>query len=164
MKAVRSADTKPELVVRRLLFSAGFRYRLHERKLPGTPDLVLRRWNTVIFVNGCFWHGHKDCPHAARPAANRNFWDAKLDRNKARDREVRLALLNAGWRVLIVWECACQVRTQSELRQKMEEFLFNGSPCAEIGRNWSRGGLRCQAVEEAPSSPSSFRSEDAGQV
>lgn len=137
MRAIRSANTKPELIVRKLLFAAGFRFRLHDRKLPGKPDIVLSRWNTVIFVNGCFWHVHKGCSLATRPASNTVFWDAKLTRNKERDSKVHDALIASGWRVLIVWECACRKKMQPVLKVLLERFICdsNGSKYAEIGRS-----------------------------
>ncbi len=104
MAAVRGRDTAPERAVRRELFANGFRYRLHRKDLPGTPDIVLAAYNTVVFVHGCFWHGH-DCPRGRRPASNTAFWDAKLERNQCRDRENHAALESAGWKVITVWEC-----------------------------------------------------------
>lgn len=136
MRAIRSCDTKPELVVRRLLFAAGFRYRLHDAKLPGKPDIVLRKWKTAVFVNGCFWHQHEGCPRASIPSSNNEYWLPKLARNKARDREEQAALMAAGWRVLVVWECACQKKTLPMLQVKMAEFIRNtdGPAFGEIGR------------------------------
>jgi len=107
MAAVRGKDTGPERAVRAALFSAGYRYRLHRRNLPGSPDIVLPRHRTVVFVHGCFWHGH-DCARGRRPASNVAFWNAKLDRNLARDRANRAALEGAGWTVAIIWECSAE--------------------------------------------------------
>ena len=105
MAAVKGRDTKPEMVVRRLLWRLGARYRLHRRDLPGSPDIVLPGRRLVVFVHGCFWHGH-DCPRGARvPKANRDYWLAKVGRNRARDRENNARLEAAGWRVEAVWEC-----------------------------------------------------------
>jgi DNA mismatch endonuclease (patch repair protein) len=104
MASVRGKDTGPERAVRSALFAAGYRYRLQRRDLPGSPDIVLPRHRIVVFVHGCFWHGH-DCPRGRRPSSNVAFWTAKLDRNLARDREARRKLEAAGWRVLTVWEC-----------------------------------------------------------
>ncbi len=104
MSAVRNRHTGPERAVRAALFSSGYRYRLHRRDLPGSPDIVLPLYRTVVFVHGCFWHGH-DCSRGRRPASNIDFWNTKLDRNIARDRSNRLALEAAGWRVVIIWEC-----------------------------------------------------------
>ena len=105
MAGIRGRDTKPELVVRRGLHALGFRYRLHDRRLPGKPDMVLPRWRAVIQINGCFWHGH-DCTLFRWPGTRVAFWRAKIGRNVERDREVDAALDRAGWRVLTVWECA----------------------------------------------------------
>src|SRR5688500_18711370 len=105
MARVRGKNTKPELAVRRAVHAAGFRFRLHRRDLPGTPDLVLPSLRTVVFVHGCFWHGH-GCRKSARPATNQAFWNAKLERNLARDRANMESLQRLGWRVLIVWECS----------------------------------------------------------
>lgn len=105
MSAVRGKDTAPEKAVRSALFSAGYRYRLHRRDLPGAPDIVLPRHHTVVFVHGCFWHGHK-CRKGRRPSSNTEFWNAKLDGNIARDERNRAALSALGWQVKIIWECA----------------------------------------------------------
>lgn len=105
MRAVRSKDTKPELLVRRCLHALGFRFRLHRRDLPGSPDIVLPRWRAVVFVHGCFWHLH-GCPKSRMPATRREFWETKLRRNAERDGEAREFLKASGWRVFVVWECA----------------------------------------------------------
>jgi len=104
MAAVKNKDTKPELVVRQRVFAAGFRYRLHVRKLPGTPDLVLPRYHVAIFVHGCFWHGHT-CPKGKLPATNRNFWQDKITKNVERDRRAVKALNSEGWQVVTIWSC-----------------------------------------------------------
>lgn len=105
MAGIRGKDTKPELVIRRGLHARGFRFRLHDRKLPGRPDLVLPRWRAVIQIHGCFWHGH-DCPLFRWPGTREDFWRTKIGRNVERDQEVDVALDQAGWRVLTIWECA----------------------------------------------------------
>ena len=105
MGRIRSKNTRPELVVRKFLFSAGFRYRLHVSSLPGTPDIVLKQYRTAIFVNGCFWHGHTSCRFAKTPATNRDFWVEKIRRNKVRDRKSRRTLQKLGWDVYTIWEC-----------------------------------------------------------
>ena len=105
MRAVKSTDTKPEMIVRRALHAAGFRYRLHAKGLPGKPDIVLPKHRTVIFIHGCFWHGH-NCKRGARsPKTNGAYWRAKIGRNKARDEKNAAALEALGWRVVTVWEC-----------------------------------------------------------
>ena len=112
MAAIRSKDTKPEMIVRRGLWKRGFRFRLNHKRLPGHPDLVLRKYRTCIFVNGCFWHGHNadmDLLESSEcckiPKTNRDFWVSKIQRNKERDREELQALASMGWHCIIVWEC-----------------------------------------------------------
>ena len=106
MAGIGGTDTKPELILRRALHARGLRYRLHDRKLPGTPDLVFRRFRAVCFVHGCFWHRHEGCPYATDPATRPEFWQAKFKANIERDRRASKELLEAGWRVAIIWECA----------------------------------------------------------
>jgi DNA mismatch endonuclease (patch repair protein) len=105
MSRIRGRDTKPEMLIRRGLHARGLRYRLHDRKLPGGPDLVFARYRTVVFVHGCFWHKH-DCPLAKLPATRQDFWLSKLEGNAARDTKSIAALQTDGWNVLVVWECA----------------------------------------------------------
>lgn len=105
MAAIKSKNTKPEIQVRKFLFAHGFRYRLNHPRLPGHPDLVLRKYRTVIFVNGCFWHGHDNCKYYRLPKTNVEFWQAKIMRNKERDAEERRKLTVMGWRCITVWEC-----------------------------------------------------------
>lgn len=105
MSRIRGKDTKPELLVRRGLHAAGLRYRLHVRSLPGSPDLVFPRYRAVIFVHGCFWHGHR-CPRFRLPHTRRNFWKQKIAKSRLRDNSARRNLRAGGWRVLTVWECA----------------------------------------------------------
>ncbi len=104
MAAVRSHNTKPELAVRSALHAMGLRFRLHQRSLPGSPDIVLKKHSTVIFVNGCFWHGHR-CPKGRPPVSRPEFWLPKLERNRERDRNAIRELRKLGWRVVTVWEC-----------------------------------------------------------
>jgi DNA mismatch endonuclease, patch repair protein len=105
MAAVRQKNTKPELFLRRALHKAGLRFRLHQRTLPGTPDIVLPCRGVAIFVNGCFWHRHKDCPKTTTPATRTDFWLEKFEKNVARDSRARRALRVLGWTVITVWEC-----------------------------------------------------------
>src|SRR5436305_1600746 len=107
MARIRSTGTNPELTVRRLAHRLGFRFRLHRRDLPGTPDLVFPRLRRAVFVHGCFWHVHADCQRAHVPATRRDYWLPKLARNAARDATAQTALKSAGWDFLIVWECEC---------------------------------------------------------
>jgi DNA mismatch endonuclease (patch repair protein) len=103
MAAIRGKNTRPELIVRKGLWKRGFRYRLNHKRLPGHPDLVLRKYRTCIFVNGCFWHGHEGCSKI--PSTNREFWEAKILRNKERDIETQKELAKMGWHCITVWEC-----------------------------------------------------------
>ena len=104
MASIRSKNTKPEMIVRKRVFAAGFRYRLHARNLPGKPDLVFARYNVAVFVHGCFWHGHK-CLNGKLPETNRDFWKEKFTRNIKNDRRVAKALEVKGWKVVTIWEC-----------------------------------------------------------
>ncbi len=115
MARVANKNTKPELRVRAALFAAGYRYRLHRKDLPGSPDIVLPRHRMAVFVHGCFWHGHA-CSKGRRPASNIGFWNAKLDRNMVRDRQNQADLEAAGWHVITVWECAVQQGTAAILK------------------------------------------------
>ena len=121
MARVRGKDTKPELVVRRLLFGSGYRYRLHDRNLPGKPDLVFLGRRKVIFVHGCFWHGH-DCPRGNRlPKTNANYWRVKIERTRERDKVNAAKLEAEGWGVLVVWEC--QLRNDEQIVSRLRSFL-----------------------------------------
>lgn len=121
MRRVKGRDTGPELTVRRLLWGAGFRYRLHRKDLPGRPDIVLPGRRAAVFVNGCFWHGH-DCARGARtPKANADYWRAKIARNAARDARARAELEATGWRAITVWEC--ELRDADALRARLKDAL-----------------------------------------
>ena len=120
MSGIGGRNTKPELVVRKALFAAGFRFRLHRKDLPGRPDIVLPGRRIAVFVHGCFWHAHRGCRYAKTPASRREIWEAKLAANVERDRRAIDALLSAGWRVLVVWECATR---SAEMRVALPELL-----------------------------------------
>lgn len=105
MAAIHSKDTKPEMIVRRGLWKRGFRYRLNHKRLPGHPDLVLKKYRTCIFVNGCFWHGHEGCRYCTIPKTNTKFWVNKVRRNKERDLKVQHELVAMGWHPITIWEC-----------------------------------------------------------
>lgn len=111
MSGIRGKDTKPELVIRKKLHALGFRYKLHDKKLPGKPDLVFPKYNAVIFVNGCFWHGH-NCHLFKWPTSREEFWRNKITRTKEKDKENIEVLLKDGWRVLQIWECAIKGKTR----------------------------------------------------
>lgn len=124
MAGIRGKDTRPEILVRRALFAAGFRFRLHRRDLPGAPDIVMAGRRTAIFVHGCFWHQHKACKFAKLPASRREFWASKLSGNVARDSAAVRALEVEGWRVLRVWECATRDRiVLASLREALISWI-----------------------------------------
>ena len=120
MSRVKNRNPAPELTVRHVLHRMGYRFRLHCKDLPGHPDITLPRHKKVIFVHGCFWHGH-DCPRGRRPTTNREFWDKKLDRNLERDAQTQAALSDAGWKVLVVWDC--QVKKPELLAAILSDFM-----------------------------------------
>ena len=121
MRSVKSKNTGAEMKVRRLLHAAGFRYFLHVKNSPGKPDIVFPRRKKAIFVHGCFWHQHPACRSAHRPASNTDYWNAKLDRNMARDESNLAALKELGWETFVVWECA--IRDQDALLETLKSFL-----------------------------------------
>lgn len=142
MSRIRAQDTKPELLLRRALHDAGLRYRLHDRRLPGTPDIVLSGRRAVIFVHGCFWHGH-DCPKGVTPGTNTAFWAAKIAGSRDRDARSVLALAAADWRVMTVWECALRGTARRDLNDVVREtfdWLEGDAPHHTISGLWS-GGL-----------------------
>lgn len=121
MALVRSTDTKPELLVRRMLWRMGFRYRVHMRDLPGKPDIVFRKRKKAIFVNGCFWHMHEGCARGRLPKSRLEFWVPKLVGNKARDARNLKSLVEAGWSVLVIWEC--ETKNGAALEERLRRFL-----------------------------------------
>jgi DNA mismatch endonuclease (patch repair protein) len=122
MSAIRNKDTKLEMVVRKFLHRHGFRYRLHEKRLPGKPDLVLKKYKTVIFVNGCFWHRHQGCRYATTPATRTEFWMKKFQENQDRDIRNQQILANQGWRIIIVWECVLKQDVDHSLGKLLKSF------------------------------------------
>lgn len=130
MALIRSRDTAPEMIVRRALHALGYRFRLHRKDLPGTPDVVLTRHKVAVFVHGCFWHGH-DCPRGARePRQNADYWRRKRARNAERDSSAVAKLQDLGWRVLVIWEC--QVRGGAQLMEKLSGFLSDPTSDAAL--------------------------------
>ena len=124
MSRVGSKNTKPEIIVRSFLHKRGFRFRLHKKELPGKPDIVLNKYKSVIFVNGCFWHRHKDCPRATMPTSNIEFWKEKFRATQNRDRLIRQELENMGWVVLTVWECELKPSTREKALEGLEEKIY----------------------------------------
>lgn len=126
MAAIRSGNTSPELVVRKNLFSLGYRYRLHKRDLPGKPDIYIKSRNALIFVNGCFWHQHPNCRYATKPKSNKKFWGQKLKRNVERDKKNKKTLKRMGYKVITVWECEVGKSTivsNDKLKKKLKRAL-----------------------------------------
>lgn len=123
MSHIRSSSTAPELTVRKYLFSQGFRYRINDRRYPGHPDIVLPKYHTIIFVNGCFWHQHPGCKYAVVPKSNSDYWIPKLQRNVERDKENYSQLMKMGWNVEIVWEC--ELKTEEKCKQTLSRLTEN---------------------------------------
>ena len=126
MAGIRGKDTKPEIIVRRLLHKLGYRFRLHRKDLPGRPDIVLPKWKTVVFVNGCYWHGHENCELYRTPKTRSEFWEAKIAGNRKRDETNYQRLREEGWKVILIWECAVSKKnslTDTELAAAMSAAI-----------------------------------------
>ena len=123
MAAIKGKGTKPEMIVRKFLWSRGFRYRVNNARLPGHPDIVLRKYRTCIFVNGCFWHGHKNCRYYIIPKTNTDFWIRKITRNIERDRQEQLQLARMGWHCITVWECELKREKRNETLESLAYTL-----------------------------------------
>ena len=146
MSRIRGRDTKPELVVRRWLWRQGYRYRLYVKALPGRPDIVMRKWRTVIFVNGCFWHGH-DCQRH-KPQTNAGFWQDKITRNRERDARNMALLQAAGWNVIVIWECQLTPKQRQATLRELDVALSR----IVLGKN--HAGVRPYAdPDQEPSQP-----------
>lgn len=122
MSRVKGGNTKPELAVRSMIHRMGFRYRLYRKDLPGCPDIVLPKHKKVVFVHGCFWHGHKKCNRSKRPTSNIRFWNEKLDGNIERDRKIHRQLRRLGWKSLVVWQC--ELKRPELVQRRLERFLI----------------------------------------
>ena len=122
MSGIKSKNTKPEVRVRKLLHQEGFRFRLHQKKLPGCPDLVMPKYKLCVFIHGCFWHHHEGCKYAYTPKTRRDFWQKKFKDNSTRDQKCQLELINSGWRVMIIWECF----VNSNNKFQLIESIVNG--------------------------------------
>ncbi len=120
MSMIKSSNTKPEEMVRKYLFSKGLRYRKNVKTLPGKPDIVLKKYKTIVFVNGCFWHGHKNCKYFVMPKSNIEFWEDKISKNVKRDHETYEILTQMGWNIIIVWEC----ELKKSKRENTLEYLY----------------------------------------
>ena len=133
MSGIRGKDTRPEMLVRRALFAAGFRFRLHRADLPGSPDIVLPGRRVAVFVHGCFWHMHAGCRFAKLPSTRPGFWKVKLEGNVARDRRAVEALVGSGWRVLVIWECATRGKgALGPLGEALAEWIGGGAVSGEL--------------------------------
>ena len=132
MSGIRSVDTKPELRLRRALHARGFRFRLHDRSLPGSPDIVLPRWRAVIEVRGCFWHRHEGCRLTTTPATRLEFWEAKFCSTMNRDRRNENLLQNAGWRVAVVWECSLRDKDIVGMVDNIDDWIKSAATRLEI--------------------------------
>lgn len=128
MSRIRGRNTRPEVALRKALHRRGFRFRLNAKKLPGSPDIVLPKWKTVLFVHGCYWHRHPGCRKATTPSSNAEFWTEKFRQNVERDARNIRDLREAGWRVGVVWECAIGREPPSDLVEHLVEFITSGDP------------------------------------
>ena len=122
MSAIKSKNTKPEIAVRKMLHALGYRFRLHRKDLPGSPDIVLPKYKTVIFVHGCFWHRHENCKYASTPKTRKEFWNKKFKENIKRDLEIQDKIKNLDWRSVVIWEC--ETKNIGNLREKIID-VFN---------------------------------------
>lgn len=127
MSRIKGKNTRPEELVRKYLFSQGFRYRKNDKRLPGSPDIVLPRYKTVIFVNGCFWHGHEGCRYFVWPESNKDFWKNKIETNIARDNKKTASLESMGWKVITVWECELKPKIREQTLSCLVYKLHNNS-------------------------------------
>lgn len=147
MAAIKGKDTKPELIVRKYLFSRGLRFRVQVRKLSGNPDIVLPKYKTVIFVNGCFWHGHEGCKYFRLPKSNVEFWKEKIERNIERDRESMQALLDLRWKVIRVWEC--ELRNKANREVTLNKIYNSITSADRIGYSFEETEVPMAAEPEA---------------
>jgi len=137
MSGIRGKNTKPELLIRKALFKKGYRYKLHDKSLPGKPDLVFPKYNAVIFIHGCFWHGH-DCHLFKWPSTRREFWKTKITRNQEVDARNYKALKKEGWRVLTIWECSIKGKNQIGVENAVDQ-----------AENWLEYGIRDRVIKGA---------------
>lgn len=149
MAAIKGKDTKPEMIVRKYLFSRGLRFRVQGRKLPGTPDIVFPKYKTAIFVNGCFWHGHEGCKHFRLPKSNVEFWKEKIERNIARDVRNETELKALGWRVIRVWECEIKtVKGREEYLKHLYDRIVNPTQSYLIETDMGKPSIAAEPESE----------------
>ena len=127
MSQIKGKNTKPEILIRKFLFSRGYRFRLYDKRLPGKPDLVLPKYKTVIFVNGCFWHGHEGCKYFVLPKSNAEWWKAKIEDTVNRDRKSLTQLKELGWKSIVIWECELKPDRRLETLEKILLMIINAA-------------------------------------
>ena len=147
MAAIKGKDTKPEMIVRKYLFSRGLRFRVQVKKLQGTPDIVLPKYKIVVFVNGCFWHGHEGCKYFRLPKSNVEFWREKIERNIERDKESMKALFDLGWKVIRVWEC--ELRNKANREAILNKIYNSITTSGNSGYNLEETDIPMAAEPEA---------------
>ncbi len=125
MSRIKGKNTKPEMLVRKFLFAKGLRYRLHDKKLPGKPDIILPKYKTVIFIHGCFWHGHKGCKYFVIPKTRTDWWLNKINKNKEKDNDSILKLNEEGWHIIVVWECDLKSKKKEEVLNNLYQKIVN---------------------------------------
>lgn len=150
MAAVKGKDTKPEIIVRKYLFSRGLRYRVNNKRLPGSPDIVMKKYKTVVFVDGCFWHGHKDCKYFRLPKSNADFWRHKIAMNIARDYANNVDLKLAGWKVIRIWEC--EIRTKVKREDALQQLYASITQLSNIGR-YQSNEIDNESIAAEPNMP-----------
>lgn len=130
MSGIKGKDTKPEVILRKALYADGYRYRKHAKDIKAKPDIVLRKYNALIFVHGCYWHGHEDCKLFRLPKSNVEFWSEKISKNMERDKRQQKELIQAGWRVLVVWECSLRKNDNIEEAIRLTKCWINDETCS----------------------------------
>lgn len=150
MAAIKGKDTKPEIIVRKYLFSRDLRYRVNNKRLPGSPDIVLKKYKTVVFVDGCFWHGHKDCKYFRLPKSNADFWRHKIAMNIARDYVNNVDLNLAGWKVIRIWECEIKIKGKRE--EALQHLYARITESFSIG-SYQSNKINNESIAAEPNTP-----------